>query len=224
MTSAAPALPQIGLSQRRFSADEYERMIAAGILAEDERVELLEGTIYPISPIGSWHAACVKRAGAVVDRAPGRSAIVGAQDPIRLSDESEPQPDIAVLRPREDFYAGALPRSEDVLLVVEVAEASLFFDRAGEAAVVCQGRHPRGLVGGPEARGDRAPHPPAARPLCGGSDLSAWRGDRFADARPVNCRRGHPRQGRTHDAPCSITPQQHFSSLNADSAQMNTSG
>jgi Uma2 family endonuclease len=61
MTSASPALPQISPSQRRFSADEYERMIAAGILAEDERVELLEGTIYPMSPIGSWHAACVKR-------------------------------------------------------------------------------------------------------------------------------------------------------------------
>jgi len=130
MTSAAPALPQISPSQRRFSADEYERMIAAGILAEDERVELLEGTIYPMSPIGSWHAACVKRLVLLLIERLGRSAIVGAQDPIRLSDESEPQPDIAVLRPREDFYAGALPRSEDVLLVVEVAEASLFFDRA----------------------------------------------------------------------------------------------
>jgi len=126
--SEAPALTQIGLSQRRFSADEYEQMIAVGILAEDERVELIEGTIYPMSPIGSWHAACVKRLVRLFIERLGRSAIVGAQDPIRLSDESEPQPDITVLRPREDFYAGALPCSEDVLLVVEVAEASLFFD------------------------------------------------------------------------------------------------
>jgi len=118
------------IPQRRFSADEYERMIAAGILAEDERVELLEGAIYPMSPIGSCHAACVNRLVAFLVRALGQRVIVSPQNPIRLSDESEPQPDIAVLRPREDFYAGALPRGEDVLLVVEVAEASLFFDRA----------------------------------------------------------------------------------------------
>jgi Uma2 family endonuclease len=105
-------------------------MIAVGILAEDERVELLEGAIYPMSPIGSWHAACINRLVAFLIRALGQRVIVSPQNPIRLSDESEPQPDIAVLRPREDFYAGALPRGEDVLLVVEVAEASLFFDRA----------------------------------------------------------------------------------------------
>jgi Uma2 family endonuclease len=124
-SSAAFLIPQ-----RRFSADEYERMIAAGILAEDERVELLEGAIYPMSPIGSWHAACVNRLVAFLVKALGQRVIVSPQNPIRLSDESEPQPDIAVLRPREDFYAGALPCGEDVLLVVEVAEASLFFDRA----------------------------------------------------------------------------------------------
>ncbi len=105
-------------------------MIAVGILAEDERVELLEGAIYPMSPIGSWHAACINRLVAFLVKTLGQRVIVSPQNPIRLSDESEPQPDIAVLRPREDFYAGALPRSEDVLLVVEVAEASLFFDRA----------------------------------------------------------------------------------------------
>jgi len=126
---ATLALLEPHFPQRLFSADEYERMIAAGILAEDERVELINGTIYPMSPIGSWHAACVKRLVLLLIEHLGRSAIVGAQDPIRLSDDSEPQPDVAVLRPREDFYASALPRAEDVLLVVEVAETSLFFDR-----------------------------------------------------------------------------------------------
>jgi Uma2 family endonuclease len=127
--NAIPVLLESRFQQRLFSADEYERMIAVGILAEDERVELINGAICPMSPIGSWHAACVKRLVRLLIERLGRSAIVGAQDPIRLSDDSEPQPDVAVLRPREDFYAGALPRGEDVLLIVEVAEASLFFDR-----------------------------------------------------------------------------------------------
>lgn len=116
-------------ARRRFSADEYERMIAAGILTEDERLELIDGEIRPMSPIGSRHAACVKRLIAVLTERLGRKVIIGAQDPIRLSDDTEPQPDIAVLRPRDDFYAGALPRGRDVLLVVEVADTSLGFDR-----------------------------------------------------------------------------------------------
>ncbi len=126
---ATPALLESRFPQRLFSADEYERMIAVGILAEDDRIELINGAICPMSPIGSWHAACVNRIVALLIRVLGQQVIVSPQNPIRLSDDSEPQPDVAVLRPREDFYAGALPRGEDVLLIVEVAEASLFFDR-----------------------------------------------------------------------------------------------
>lgn len=116
-------------ARRRFSADEYERMIAAGILAEDERLELIDGEIRPMSPIGSRHAACVNRLIALLTHHFGRRAIISAQNPVRLSDDTEPQPDITVLRPRDDFYAGALPRGRDVLLVVEVADTSLGFDR-----------------------------------------------------------------------------------------------
>ncbi|MFC1464152.1 MAG: Uma2 family endonuclease [Candidatus Brachytrichaceae bacterium NZ_4S206] len=117
------------VARRLFSADEYERMIAAGILTEDERVELIDGEIRPMSPIGSQHAACVNRLIALLTQHFGRRAIISAQNPVRLSDDTEPQPDITVLRPRDDFYAGALPRGRDVLLVVEVADASLGFDR-----------------------------------------------------------------------------------------------
>ncbi|WP_240550114.1 Uma2 family endonuclease [Candidatus Roseilinea sp. NK_OTU-006] len=126
MTSLQATAPAV---RRRFSADEYERMIAAGILAEDERLELIDGEIRPMSSIGSRHAACVKRLIAVLTERLGRQVIIGAQDPIRLSDDTEPQADITVLRPRDDFYAGALPCGRDVLLVVEVADASLGFDR-----------------------------------------------------------------------------------------------
>jgi Uma2 family endonuclease len=116
-------------AQRLFTADEYERMIATGILTEDERVELIDGEIRAMSPIGSQHAACVARLTALLSEKLGRRVIIFTQNPIRLSDDTEPQPDIAVLRPRDDFYAGALPRGRDVLLVVEVADTSVGFDR-----------------------------------------------------------------------------------------------
>jgi len=101
----------------------------AGILREDDRVELLEGEIFEMSPISSRHASCVTRLNHLLqDRAKGR-AIVNVQNPIRLSDYSEPQPDVALLVPRTDFYRDALPTPRDVLLVIEVCETSGEFDR-----------------------------------------------------------------------------------------------
>jgi Uma2 family endonuclease len=119
----------IPASRRRFTVDEYEQMAEAGILGEDDRVELLEGDIVEMAPIGPRHAASVKR---LIDRlAPtlhGR-AIVSAQDPIRIESDSEPQPDIALLRPRHDFYAHAHPSPQDVLLVIEVSDSTAWLDR-----------------------------------------------------------------------------------------------
>lgn len=117
-------------TQRLFTADEYERMIETGILGEDERVELIDGEIRAMSPIGSKHAACVKRLIALITEQLGRRAIVSAQDPVRLSATSEPQPDIALLRPRADFYADRLPEPTDIWLIVEVADTSVDYDRA----------------------------------------------------------------------------------------------
>jgi Uma2 family endonuclease len=118
----------IRLDQRLFTTGEYERMIETGILTEDERVELIQGAIRPMSPIGSRHAACVNRLSALLNRALLGRGIVSVQNPIRLSDESEPQPDVAVLRSRADFYALQLPRPGDVLLVVEVADTTWAYD------------------------------------------------------------------------------------------------
>jgi len=117
------------VTKRRFTVGEYHRLAEAGILREDDRVELLEGEIFEMSPINSRHASCVTRLNHLLqDRAKGR-AIVNVQNPIRLSDYSEPQPDVALLVPRTDFYRDALPTPRDVLLVIEVCETSGEFDR-----------------------------------------------------------------------------------------------
>lgn len=120
----------VQLQRHRFTASEYHRMAEAGILSEDDRVELIEGELVEMTPIGSRHAACVKRLNQLLSQQVGQHALVSVQDPIRLGERSEPEPDLAVLRPRADFYASAHPGAEDALLVVEVAEASLDYDRA----------------------------------------------------------------------------------------------
>jgi len=114
---------------RRFTVDEYQRMGEAGILPEDERVELIEGEILTMAALGGPHVSCVIRLEAGFGRsAPGRF-MVSTQNPVRLSSDSAPQPDVAILRVKPDFYAVGLPAPEDVLLLIEVADSSLGFDR-----------------------------------------------------------------------------------------------
>jgi Uma2 family endonuclease len=115
--------------QRLFTVEEYHRMAEAGILHEDDRVELIAGKIIQMAAIGSRHAACVKRLIKLLVREVGDSGVVGAQDPIILPDSSEPEPDVTVLRPRDDFYAAGHPVPEDVLLLIEVSDTSLEYDR-----------------------------------------------------------------------------------------------
>jgi Uma2 family endonuclease len=120
----------LDLRRRRFTVDEYERMGQAGILGEDDRVELIDGEILEMSPIGPPHAAIVNRLTRLLVRALDDRAVVAVQNPLRMRPRSEPQPDIVVARPRDDFYAGGHPEPGDTLLVVEVADTSLAFDRA----------------------------------------------------------------------------------------------
>ena len=115
--------------RRRFTANEYNLMAQAGILHEDDRVELLEGEIVEMAAIGSRHAACVKRLNRILSEGLGGRAIVGVQDPVRLGEHSEPQPDLTLLRPRPDFYSDSHPESSDVMLLVEVADTSEGYDR-----------------------------------------------------------------------------------------------
>jgi Uma2 family endonuclease len=122
--------PPLSLAHKRlFTVEEYYRMAEAGILTEDDRVELLEGEITAMSPLGSRHAGCVNRLSNSLFEALHGRALVAVQNPIRLSPRSEPQPDLTLLRPRADSYASAHPGPEDVLLLVEVAESSAGYDR-----------------------------------------------------------------------------------------------
>ena len=104
-------------------------MVQAGILGEDDRVELLEGEIVEMAPIGSGHAACVDRLTHLLVRQFAEKSIIRVQNPVHLGERSEPQPDLALLRSRPDFYAKAHPGPEDILLLVEVAETSVELDR-----------------------------------------------------------------------------------------------
>jgi Uma2 family endonuclease len=119
----------VEVTRRRFTVDEFYRMTAAGILAEDDRVELIDGEIVEMAAIGRRHAACVDRLTVLVIEALGRRVNVRVQNPVRLSHYSEVHPDLALLRRRDDFYEAEHPTPPDVLLVIEIADATLLFDR-----------------------------------------------------------------------------------------------
>lgn len=112
-----------------YSIDDYYRMAEAGILRSGDRVELIEGEIIDMVPISSRHAAAINRISSALNLTVANRAILGIQNPVRLSHYTEPQPDIALLRERDDFYAGAHPVPADVLLIVEVAASTLDYDR-----------------------------------------------------------------------------------------------
>ena len=116
------------VQRRRFTVDEYECMVKAGIIREDERVELLDGEIIAMAAIGSRHFACVNRYNRLFNAQLGDRAIVSIQNPFHLSTYSEPEPDLVLFRPRADDYATALPGPEDVLLIVEVSDTTLAYD------------------------------------------------------------------------------------------------
>jgi Uma2 family endonuclease len=112
-----------------MTADTYQEIGRAGLFDPTLRLELLDGEIYEMSPIGSRHAACVDRLSNLLNRLVGRSFIVRTQNPIRLSDLSEPVPDLSLADWRDDFYEKALPIANAVHLVIEVADTSLRTDR-----------------------------------------------------------------------------------------------
>ena len=117
----------VELLRRHFTSDEYHAMAQAGILSADDRVELIEGEIFEMTPIGNRHAGGVNRLTHLFR--PVTGAVLSVQNPVHLSDFSEPQPDVALLRPRNDFYAQSHATPGEILLLVEVADASLEADR-----------------------------------------------------------------------------------------------
>ena len=153
--------------RRRFDVDAYYRMADTGILAPKDRVELIDGEIVEMAPIGSAHSGTTNRLTGLVGRlaADGR-VVASVQSPLRLDPFNEPQPDLMLLRPRADDYTASHPTAADVLLLIEVADSSLAFDRGpkldlyarhavpevwivdlpGRAVEVCRGPGPEGYA------------------------------------------------------------------------------
>jgi Uma2 family endonuclease len=112
----------------RFTVKDYHRMAEADIFEPDDRVELVDGKVFELAPIGSRHAACVKGLAHLWWSHVGERAIVSVQDPIQVGEMNEPQPDVAILRLRTDRYVNHHPAPPDIYLVIEVAETSLRHD------------------------------------------------------------------------------------------------
>ena len=113
----------------RFTVEEYYRMGEVGILSPDIRVELVDGEIRRMAPIHPPHASMVKRLTVALVARLQDTAVVGVQDPIHLDEFNEPQPDVTILRSRDDYYGSRHPTPADVLLAIEVADTSLRYDR-----------------------------------------------------------------------------------------------
>jgi Uma2 family endonuclease len=124
---------EVEVTRRLFTVEEYHRMGEAGILREDERVELIEGEIVEMAPIGHRHVGCVINATRLFITRLGDRAVVSPQNPVVIPPRSEPQPDLLLLRPRAVSYSRGLPASEDVLLAVEVADTTVRYDRLVKA-------------------------------------------------------------------------------------------
>jgi Uma2 family endonuclease len=118
----------VAVSRHGLTVADFRRMGEVGILGPDDRVELIAGEIIDMSPSGSLHAALVRAIATALTHHIREQALFAIQDPLALDDTSQPQPDVAVLRPRADFYAAAHPGPADVLLVIEVADTTLAFD------------------------------------------------------------------------------------------------
>ena len=127
-TQAKAPAPVATRSTRRFTVAEYYRMAEVGILQPDERVELIKGEITVMPPIGDRHAMEVRQATRVFYSIAGGTVIISVQNPIHLGEHFQPQPDVALLRFREDNYP-AHPTPADILLVIEVSDTSLNYDR-----------------------------------------------------------------------------------------------
>ena len=159
----------VEIARHSFTVEEFERMGEACIFPPDARLELIEGEIVEMSPIGSPHAACVDALALLFNEIARRRFIIRVQSPVRLNDFSEPQPDVALLRWRDDFYRSAHPTPADVLLVVEVSDTTVETDRKVKVPLYARAGIPetptpvRSIPAAPSARPDWQPALPAPR-------------------------------------------------------------
>jgi Uma2 family endonuclease len=123
--AGAGATMAVEITRRRFTVDEYHRMACAGILTEDDRVELLDGEIVQMPPIGPGHSGSTIFLTRLFMRLFGDDAEVSVQNPVHLAERSEPKPDVALLHPRADSYRRSHATAEEIFLAVEVSDSTL---------------------------------------------------------------------------------------------------
>lgn len=121
--------PSFTSNIHKFTVLQYHLMHEAGVFANGDRLELINGEIREMSPIGIKHAVSVAKAAKNFEQKLGDRTIVWVQNPILLANNSEPQPDLAILKWRNDFYAEALPTPDDILLIIEVVDSTISYDR-----------------------------------------------------------------------------------------------
>ncbi len=119
----------VQLLRRKFTVEEYNLMAEAGVFKEGDRLELIAGEIVEMSPVGMRHAAPVRRLDALLNQKLAGGAIVDTQNPVVLNNTSEPEPDVALLKPRGDFYEAGHPQPADCFLLVEVGDSTIDYDR-----------------------------------------------------------------------------------------------
>ncbi|NER01580.1 MAG: Uma2 family endonuclease [Okeania sp. SIO3C4] len=119
----------VELKRRQFTVKEYDLMVEAGILKNDDKVELIAGEIIQMAPMGLCHASCLRRLNRIINKLLYSKVIIDTQIPIQLNDESEPEPDLILLQLRDDFYEKKHPQPEDIFLLVEVADSTIKYDR-----------------------------------------------------------------------------------------------
>ncbi|MBD2626639.1 Uma2 family endonuclease [Trichormus variabilis] len=119
----------LSLVRHQFTVQQYHQMAESGILSENDRIELIRGEMIDMSPIGTKHAGCVLFLTNLLALLLGGRALINVQNPVELDETSEPQPDIALLKPRQDFYRTSHPQPEDIFLLIEVADTTIIYDR-----------------------------------------------------------------------------------------------
>ncbi|BAZ86808.1 Uma2 family endonuclease [Dolichospermum compactum] len=117
------------LVRHQFTVKQFHQMAESGILSENDRLELIRGEMIDMSPIGTRHAGCVLFLSNLLILLLGGRALINVQNPVELDETSEPQPDIALLKPRPDFYRNSHPQPEDIFLLIEVADTTVKYDR-----------------------------------------------------------------------------------------------
>ena len=120
---------EVELARRRFTAAEFLRLVEIGVLAEGDRVELIQGDLIEMSPIYITHIATLNRLVWLLSNALGKQVILSVQNPVQLSEDNLPQPDVAIFRFQEEFYSEQHAKPEDILLIIEVADTSLRYDQ-----------------------------------------------------------------------------------------------